>query len=650
MNFDDPFFSFTYGGQSSSELLPKWNRKRSSRELDPARTEQLIVWVDPTTGVEVRCVGVEYREFEAVEWTLYLKNNGNKDAPILTDIKSLDLNFTREQGDEFVLHGTSGDFCTAESFQPFEMTLESGTTKRFAPVGGRPTNGAFPYYNLQKPGGGVFIAIGWPGQWFSSFTRDAHQNLHVEAGQETIRLSLKPGEMIRSPLIALLFWHGTDTVVAQNLWRRWMMAHNLPRTADGKLPPTQIVACSSHQFSEMTKADEESQKLFIDRYLEEGMKLDYWWMDAGWYPCEGDWPKTGIWKPDPVRFPHGLRAVSDHAHAKDVKTIVWFEPERIGHPQAWARVNHPEWLLEENPASPGQANSPPSLFNLGNREARTWLTDHVSRLIDEEGIDLYRQDFNVDPLPFWQAADSADRQGMVENLYVQGYLAYWDALRQRYPQLRIDSCAAGGRRDDLETLRRAVPLIRSDYMFEPTSQQNHHYSFASWIPYHGAGYVAGKSTIGTPGLQNQPGIEVYGFRSNMSPSLILCYDVRSKDLDYRLAQSLFDQLKRIGPNYLGDFYPLTSYNLANNVWMAWQYHRPETGEGCVQAFRRLAADSEKQNFQLRGLESAAKYRVTDLDSPDGAQTLSGGELMQAGLLIHLPKQPDARVITYQRME
>ena len=52
---------------------------------------------------------------------------------------------------------------------------------------------------------------------------------------------------------------------------------------------------------------------------------------------------------------------------------------------------------------------------------------------------------------------------MTENLHVQGYLAYWDALRRRHPGMLIDSCASGGRRNDIETLRRAVPLLRSDY-------------------------------------------------------------------------------------------------------------------------------------------------------------------------------------------
>jgi len=235
--------------------------------------------------------------------------------------------------------------------------------------------------------------------------------------------------------------------------------------------------------------------------------------------------------------------------------------------------------------------------------------------------------------------------GMTENLYVQGYLAYWDGLRQRHPGLRIDSCASGGRRDDLETMRRAVPLIRSDNLFEPTSQQCHHFAFASWIPYHGAGYVTGQSAIGQHG---QPDIEAYGFRANMSPSLTLCYDMRRKDLNFKLARRLFEQLKEIGPDYLGDFYPLTPYSLANDAWMAWQYDRAEAHEGVVQAFRRPDSNFEAGRFKLRGLDPAARYTVTDLDRPDEAKTIAGDDLMKHGLLITIPEQPGALVVTYKQ--
>ena len=41
------------------------------------------------------------------------------------------------------------------------------------------------------------------------------------------------------------------------------------------LPPVpQLAACSSHQFAEMINANEANQKLFVDRYLEEGLTLD----------------------------------------------------------------------------------------------------------------------------------------------------------------------------------------------------------------------------------------------------------------------------------------------------------------------------------------------------------------------------------------
>jgi alpha-galactosidase len=112
----------------------------------------------------------------------------------------------------------------------------------------------------------------------------------------------------------------------------------------------------------------------------------------------------------------------------------------------------------------------------------------VSGLITGQGIDLYRQDFNMDPLGYWRAADEPDRQGITEMRHVEGYLAYWDELRRRHPGLLIDSCASGGRRNDLETLRRAVPLLRSDYQsfqgdpaYAP-GNQGHTYGLSSCAP------------------------------------------------------------------------------------------------------------------------------------------------------------------------
>ena len=188
----------------------------------------------------------------------------------------------------------------------------------------------------------MIAVIGWPGQWAADFARDSARGLRIRAGQELTRFKLLPGEEVRSPLIVVQFWKG-DWIGAQNIWRRWMMAHSMPKPG-GHLPMPQFVASSSRQYDEMIKANETNQMLFIDRYLAEGLKLDYWWMDAGWYINKTGWPNVGTWEVDPKRFPKGFRPISDHAHSKGVKILVWFEPERVT-AGTWLAENHPEWVL-----------------------------------------------------------------------------------------------------------------------------------------------------------------------------------------------------------------------------------------------------------------------------------------------------------------
>ncbi len=639
----DPSFAFRYNGKPSRDLLPTWRVHRASRKLDAQRTEHSITYNDPATGLEVRCIAVQYQDFPTVEWTLTFRNISTSDTPILSDIQALDTEFRRGTGKEFVLHHQTGALATPSDYEPHETTLAPNAEQHLATTGGRPSNSVLPYFNLEFGDGGAILVIGWPGQWAAQYTRDASDGLRVYAGQETTHFRLHPGEEVRSPRIVVQFWKG-DRLDSQNVWRRWMLAHNLPRPGGKALVPL-LNACSSHQFGEMIHANEENQKLFIDRYLAEGFKLDYWWMDAGWYKNNGTWANTGTWEVDPQRFPHGLRAITDHAHAKGVKSIVWFEPERVTS-GTWLWENHPEWLLSP-PADPGNPSQDvhQKLLNLGDPAALQWLTDHVDHLLTEQGIDLYRQDFNMDPLAYWRAHDAEDRQGITEIRYVEGYLAYWDVLRSRHPNLLIDSCASGGRRNDIETLRRAVPLLRSDYLFEPVGQQDHTYGISFWIPFSGTGTLVGDSAIGARSTQQ---VDPYSFRSEMGPSMTACWDVRRTDLDYAALRRLIEQLRTAQPFFLHDYYPLTPYSQEQGVWVAWQFDWPEQGAGMVQAFRRADCSIESTHFQLRGLQPDARYRLTNVDHP-GSQEKTGRELMEDGLPISIAQQPGAAILLYQRI-
>ena len=616
-----PPFSFNYGSISSVDLLKSWKTERRTKKLDGRRVEYMVTYTDATTGLAVRCMAIEYLDFPTVEWTVYFTNTANADTPILSDIRALDMRLQRSETGEFILHHGVGSPCTPYDYRPLQTPLGPNVSKRITTSGGRSSNSDLPYFNLEWATEGVIVAIGWPGQWAADFTRDEGNGLRIRAGQELTHFKLLPGEEVRTPLIVLQFWQG-DRIRSQNIWRRWMLVHNLPKP-HGKPVVPQMAACSSHQFGEMINADEENQKFFVDRYLEEGLKLDYWWMDAGWYVNETGWPNTGTWEVDTKRFPRGLRAITDHAHSKGVKSIVWFEPERVT-PGTWLYEKHPEWLL----GSDGEQK----LLNLGNRDARAWLVEHVDKLINDQGIDLYRNDFNIDPLSYWRGNDAEDRQGITEIAYVTGFLAYWDELRRRHPNMLIDTCASGGRRNDVETLRRSVPLLRSDYLLEPTSQQCHTYGIAFWIPFYGTG-------------MNQ--FDDYSLRSVMCPHITGCWDMRKKDSDYGALRRLVGEWRKIAGYYLGDYYPLTSYSLENDMWMAWQFDRPDLGEGMVQAFRRPESVYESARFKLNGLEPGAGYKMTNLDG-GASRAVSGRELMETGLPVTLESRPDSAVIVYKK--
>ena len=101
------------------------------------------------------------------------------------------------------------------------------------------------------------------------------------------------------------------------------------------------------------------------------------------------------------------------------------------------------------------------------------------------------------------------------------------------------------------------------------------------------------------------------------------------------------------PFYYGDYYPLTKNIRDNSVWIAWQFDRPEQGDGVVQAFRRNTSVYETGRAEARGLDLNCMYEVIDLDRGQPRQ-FSGKELLEKGLPVTISNQPGAVAITYRK--
>ncbi|MBN1555661.1 MAG: alpha-galactosidase [Phycisphaerae bacterium] len=629
-------FSFVYDGRPSSEILPGWAKTLSSKPGPDGTTLHTITYTDPKTNLVCILDLTEYADYPAVEWVLRFRNDGKSDTPILEDIQALRVIWAGE--DDLTLHSSKGSDCRVDDFQYQTQSLPPNQEMLLATRGGRSSETCLPFFNVSGDGKGLITAIGWSGQWATRFSRGFGGVLTQTGGMEKTHLRLRSGEEIRSPRGLLLAWEG-DPIDGHNLLRRFILKHGT-RRIDGELPAP--VCCAS--WGGMRSSEHLKRIPIIPK---ERLQYDYYWIDAGWYgregnyspsEFEGEWgSQVGNWNYNPTAHPKGLKPISDAIHAAGMKFLLWFEPERavFGTPLT---MEHPDWFLGKR--EPGNS----LLLNLGNPEARKGITDIISNLIREHGVDAYRQDFNFGPLPFWRDADEPDRRGMTEIRHIEGLYAFWDALIEQFPDLLIDNCASGGRRIDLETIRRSIPLWRSDFQcwqgFDPTGSQVHSQGLLHWVP------------CSTTGVGLLPG-DTYNFRGSMCTGVQLNLYPYEKneirdDYPYEWHRQRLAEMRRAKPFYFGDYYPLTAGDVSNEIWMAYQMHRPDLDEGMLLVFRRPESPYEQAVFSLKALsdQSTAVYILEDADT--GKTEEIPAEELRKAFRITIPQSRQSRLLFYRR--
>jgi alpha-galactosidase len=629
-----PPISFCYGDRKAGEVLAGCEKTCEKFTDNNGVTLHRVVYRHVKNGLEFRLELKEFKDFPAAEWVWKIKNVGVKDTEIFSEIQPMDLSCVVSQPP--ILHHSIGAECRNDDFI-YKKDVLTESKYRLTSTGGRSSFGNLPFFNLEYGQEGFIMAIGWTGQWAAEFNYNG-MDLNVQAGMEKTHLKLHPGEEIRTPSMLLITWKG-DPIRGNNLLRQFVLQHHTHRP-DGKTVPAPI--CFGSWGGMKSPAHMDRIKLCKD----EKLGYEYYWIDAGWYgpadsysPDEfkGDWGiHVGNWNVNPVAHPNGLRPLSDEIHKAGMKFLLWFEPERAiyGTPLT---IEHPEWFLGKKQKGENV------IFNLGLPEARAWMTDFISKIISENNIDCYRQDFNIDPLSYWQAADEPDRQGMTEIRHIEGLYAFWDGLLANHPGLIIDNCASGGRRIDLETTGRSIPLWRSDTQcwpnFDPIAGQVHTYGLAHWVP------------CSTTGSQLHPG-DTYNFRSAMCTGMVFhLFGYEYLPIDpkypYDWHRKMVCDLRRAIPSYLGDYYPLTACTMSKDDWMAYQMHRSDLNEGIVVAFRRENSPFISASFKLRGLNENIEYQFEDADS---GQTWSatGAMLQNEGLLITIEKLRESRLIFYRK--
>jgi alpha-galactosidase len=631
-----PPFAFVYDGQPSSGFIGRWDVTAEQKAEGP-KLVRTFVYADPSTGLRVTAVYTIYRDFPAVEWVVRFKNAGSSDTPVIEQLRACAVSlpaFAASAAAPVRLYRARGSSAERSDFAPIDETLAARDEVRFGPSAGRSSDtSALPFFNVAADGHGIVAAVGWSGRWEASVGRKGAdpRALDLAAGMPETHFTLRPGEEVRTPSMALLFWKDADRMAGHNLFRRFVLAHHMPRAADGR--PVALPIAHGVGFggplpcNEYVCATESYAIGMIERLHQFGIEPDACWIDAGWYENKTPywWSGVGTWTPNLKNFPRGLAPVTAAARKYGQGFVVWFEPERV-YEGTWLDREHKDWLT----FLPGNPNR---LLDLGNPEALAWLIDHVSNFLRDEGVTVYRQDFNFDPRPYWTAMDAPDRVGVAEMKHIEGLYKFWDALLERRPGLLIDNCASGGRRIDLETTSRSIPLWRTDYNYwEPNGYQCHTYGLHFFLPASGTGNGDARK---------------YWFRSAAIGGAVVMGWELTAGFNVRAAVEDVAEFRALRDYAYGDYYPLTGYGTGDDVWTALQWDRPEAGDGIVVGFRRPQAPQASIEVKLGGLDAGADYEVDYVDY--GVTVVKSGRELADGLTLKIAEAPGSMLIKYRRV-
>ena len=635
-----PPFSFVYGGKKSDGFIRNWQyRAEKLSSTEPNVEKYVYSYSDNATGLIVKCTVTCFTDFPAVEWMLHFLNTSGKNTLLIEKVAVVDHSFITDHPGDFILHHAKGSDAQRNDFQPLDELMQAGKNIYMTPSAGRSSDGAaFPFFNIEMPGSqGMMVAVGWTGKWYADAVQRDAKTVSLKSGIEKMQLALYPKEEIRMPKICLLFWKGEDRMTGHNQFRQFILAHHSPKI-NGRFAEAPLSAGvklgDSHPCFEYECVTDDYIITLVKTYQQYNIVPEVFWLDAGWYEgCAWDkerglwWFNAGNWFPAKERFPDGLRPVADAVHNAGAKFLLWFEPERV-RPQTMIDREHSDWLIK----LPGRDDY---LFDLGNKNARLWLTDYLTDFIKKEGIDYYRQDFNFDPYPYWTANDKPGRIGISEIKHIEGLYAFWDSLLVRFPNMLIDNCASGGRRLDLETTSRSVPLWRTDYHYgEPNGKQCHTYSLNFYLPIH------------STGISNANDFE---FRSGLSAGATGGWTVGQGLGTIEASRKYMQQFKALRPYFYGDYYPLTSTRdyTSNSVWLAYQLNRPHQKDGIIIAFRRVDNQERHIRIKLSGLEKDAEYEVFYEDY--GIQTRQKGSELMNGFDITIPIPPASLLVKYRQV-
>ena len=646
----EPKFSFLYGQTPFCEL-DKTVRHEGNKTI-----------YTTDDGLEVTLLANRYPEYNAVEWVIHFKYSGSGRSEIISEINDSDFKVELPM----YVHSFKGNRLTEEAPKVVRMNgcvpggryrcddeesatefafraeyiFNEGQRLEYANRGGISSNYLMPFFEINQAGRGAIIAIGWTGSWKAEFVK-AKDGITVRTGMKHAKFYLKPDEEVRTTSVLVMEYNNVREC-ASNCFRRLIRSHF---SCEARRDRNKNYLLANELWGGLT-SDEMIKR--INEYKKHGIVFEQEWIDAGWYgsslKCddafEGDWALfTGDWYMNPRIHKNAMKDVKAACEDAGMRMMLWLEPERIITGTECFKI-HPEYMLRAIDKNTGEISAH-CLLDLGNDKAWEYVFDTICGLVDLLNVECLRQDFNFEPETYWLSNDEPDRIGIHEIKHIMGLYRLWDELLKKYPQLMIDNCASGGRRIDIETLKRAIPFFRSDYQCEfnpePEVTQAHGTNISRYLPYTGCTTKVKSDTYAVRST----------YASSWGGAFYNTVFQTMDDIDFEWAKQILNEYKSVRRYFSMDFYNHGSESFDQTSWTIWQYDMGGS-EGIIMAFRRSKSNQSMAVIYPKAISADSEYELFYYNSGE-KEYLSGKSIASHGIKIILKEQRSSMLVRYRRI-
>jgi alpha-galactosidase len=354
------------------------------------------------------------------------------------------------------------------------------------------------------------------------------------------------------------------------------------------------------------------------------MGVELFTVDLGWSRAIGDWYA------DPVKFPDGLRALSDYVHSLGMKFGLHFALTEAA-PQSPVLQQNPDWAATDDSSYFGATS-----LCLSHQPARQWLVSEALRLIDDYNPDWIVQDGENMVKTCTKSTHTHDPLDSNYSNSVEGLNAAVTAIQQARPNVAWENCENGGNMMTFNMVRNYVTSITNDasgaaaarkavfgatYPFPPRYADR-------YMPDEGlTPYVTNSYFFGGPWIIMQPLVNLDANQRAFLASQIQAYKANRAAIT------------------ASKVYHLSAAPESDSIDAIQGYNA--SSDSAVAVVSRPQTASDSYLLKPQGLNGASQYRVW-FDSYPQTYLQTGSQLMRDGITVPLPNPFSSEIVHFDK--